>query len=102
MRRLLLGVPAAALLASFSPPCAAPLAAQESIPLYTDFGSLHREVSTRSAEAQAFFDQGLMLAYAFQAVKDTSSSRSRKWIVAERPGSAWASYSVVFRLRAFR
>lgn len=30
-----------------------------------DLGTHHREITTRSAEAQAFFDQGLRLAYAF-------------------------------------
>lgn len=37
----------------------------DSVPLYTDLGSHHVAVSTRSARAQAYFDQGLRLVYAF-------------------------------------
>lgn len=40
-------------------------AASAGIPLYDDLGTHHRRVSTRSPEAQAYFDQGLRLQYAF-------------------------------------
>ena len=35
------------------------------VPLYQDLGSLHRTVTTGSRDAQAYFDQGLRLYYAF-------------------------------------
>jgi len=45
---------------------AAHVAIQESgIPLYTTLGSYHREITTASPEAQAYFDQGLRLQFAF-------------------------------------
>jgi tetratricopeptide (TPR) repeat protein len=43
-------------------PVAAPA---DTVPLYTDLGAHHQAVSTRSATAQAYFDQGLRLTYAF-------------------------------------
>ena len=42
-----------------------PTLAEGSTPLYRDLGTLHRKVTTRSAEAQQYFDQGLRLTYAF-------------------------------------
>jgi tetratricopeptide (TPR) repeat protein len=42
-----------------------PTLAEGSTPLYRDLGNLHRKVSTRSAQAQQYFDQGLRLTYAF-------------------------------------
>jgi len=35
------------------------------VPVFTGLGGVHHAISTRSAEAQRFFDQGLRLAYAF-------------------------------------
>lgn len=43
----------------------APMAAEEDVPLYDDLGDYGREIGTASAEAQAYFDQGLRLQYAF-------------------------------------
>ena len=40
-------------------------AAGPDIPLYDDLGDLHRPITTDVAEAQAYFDQGLRLYYAF-------------------------------------
>jgi tetratricopeptide (TPR) repeat protein len=39
--------------------------AADSVPLYTDLGEHHRAVTTKSRRAQAYFDQGLRLVYAF-------------------------------------
>ena len=44
--------------------CAQPTRAPE-IPLYDGLGSLHRTVTTDSAEAQRYFDQGLAFLFAF-------------------------------------
>ena len=35
------------------------------VPLYEDLGDHHRAISTASEDAQAYFDQGLRLQYAF-------------------------------------
>jgi tetratricopeptide (TPR) repeat protein len=40
-------------------------ASSEAVPLFSDLGSLHREVTTSSPQAQQYFDQGLRLTYAF-------------------------------------
>ncbi|HEY8469494.1 MAG TPA: tetratricopeptide repeat protein [Longimicrobiales bacterium] len=40
-------------------------AARGGIPLYDDLGTHHRRITTRSPEAQAYFDQGLRLESAF-------------------------------------
>lgn len=40
-------------------------AAASKPPLYEGLGNYHRPVTTESEEAQAYFDQGMMLAYAF-------------------------------------
>lgn len=37
----------------------------KTIPLIDGLGNYHRAITTSSAEAQAYFDQGMMLAYAF-------------------------------------
>jgi tetratricopeptide (TPR) repeat protein len=41
--------------------------------LFPDLGTLHRSVTTRSSEAQAYFDQGLRLAYGFNHDEATRS-----------------------------
>ena len=51
-------------------------AAEEAIPLYEGFGTHHREVTTTSPEAQAYFDQGLNLAYAFGRRESVRSFRA--------------------------
>ncbi len=43
------------------------------VPLYQDLGSFRRAVTTRSAEAQRWFDQGLRLAYAFNQAEAVRS-----------------------------
>src|SRR4051794_18990671 len=68
--RYLTPMPRIALLSAFL--AAVPLAAQQpaasaptdSVPLYTDLGTLHHPV-TASPAAQAYFDQGLRLMYGF-------------------------------------
>jgi len=58
---LVLSYPAAAQHEHSDAPAAAPQPAM----LYGNLGSYHRAVTTRSPEAQKFFDQGLQLLYAF-------------------------------------
>jgi tetratricopeptide (TPR) repeat protein len=56
---LLLGA-AAALPAQQTPSKAA-----RSVPLFTDLGTLHHPISSKSADAQKYFDQGMRLVFAF-------------------------------------
>jgi tetratricopeptide (TPR) repeat protein len=44
---------------------AAPAAERAAAPLYDNLGTYHRPVTTRTADAQRYFDQGLRLTYAF-------------------------------------
>jgi tetratricopeptide (TPR) repeat protein len=46
-----------------SPPAAA--AIQDTVPLFTNLGTYHRGITTAVPRAQAYFDQGLRLTYAF-------------------------------------
>jgi tetratricopeptide (TPR) repeat protein len=39
--------------------------AARAVPLFTDLGSLHHPISTRTTEAQKYFDQGMRLVFAF-------------------------------------
>jgi tetratricopeptide (TPR) repeat protein len=71
-----------------------PARAEETIPIYEDLGIHHREVTTSSALAQDYFDQGLNLAYAFGRHESVESFRAA---LAEDPdcvmcawGEAWA------------
>jgi tetratricopeptide (TPR) repeat protein len=58
------------------PPAAPPAAAEEALsPLFDGMGSLHHPVTTRSAEAQRYFDQGLTLSYAFNHAAAEASFR---------------------------
>ncbi|KQV79571.1 hypothetical protein ASD15_18395 [Massilia sp. Root351] len=45
-------------------------------PLYTNLGSLHLQVSTASAKAQAYFDQGLRLTFAFNHAEAARAFRA--------------------------
>src|SRR5438445_4828535 len=42
-----------------------PRAAPDSVPLYSDLGNHHHEVTTKVPRAQQFFDQGLRLVFGF-------------------------------------
>ncbi|MDT8435766.1 MAG: tetratricopeptide repeat protein [Gemmatimonadota bacterium] len=46
------------------------------VPLYDDLGSWHREIATDSERAQAYFDQGLRLQYAFNHAEAIRSYRA--------------------------
>ena len=37
----------------------------DSVPLYDDLGSFHHEITTSVPRAQAYFDQGMRLTFAF-------------------------------------
>lgn len=73
--RIALAAPLAALLAAL-PAAAQPAApaASDSMPLYTNLGTLHHAVTTTPA-AQRYFDQGLRLMYAFNHEEAINSFR---------------------------
>lgn len=49
---------------------------KEAIPLYTSaLGSFHRPISSKSEEAQAYFDQGFQMMYAFAKIEAVRSFR---------------------------
>ena len=54
---------AAALMCACSKP--APESTTPKAPLYDNLGSYHHPITTKSPEAQKYFDQGLTLSYAF-------------------------------------
>ncbi len=54
----------------------APLAPPDSVPLYDDLGDHHRVISTSVPMAQAYFDQGLRLQYAFNHAEAIRSYRA--------------------------
>jgi len=58
-------------------PAAAPDAAP---PLYTNLGALHVPVSTRAPQAQAYFDQGLRLTFAFNHAEAARAFRAARQI----------------------
>lgn len=60
-----LGALLAAVLAAAGPGVAAPADAPATPPLFDGLGGLARKVTTASAEAQRYFDQGLAFLYAF-------------------------------------
>ena len=51
-------------------------AAEGKPPLYKDLGKLHVPVSTRNAQAQAYFDQGMRLAFAFNHAEAARAFRA--------------------------
>ena len=47
----------------------------DSVPLYDDLGSHHQEITTTVPLAQAYFDQGMRLTYAFNHQEAVASFR---------------------------
>jgi tetratricopeptide (TPR) repeat protein len=89
MKRLL-ELPPFALLVS----CTAALAAPQTPgPLFDGLGNHHQVVSTRSPKAQRYFDQGLMLCYAFNHTEAIRSFRSAAQI---DPDCAMAWWGVAY------
>ncbi|MRI00354.1 hypothetical protein GH721_07360 [Kriegella sp. EG-1] len=64
-------------------------------PLFTNLGNLHFKISTKNKRAQAFFDQGLKLSYAFN-----HAEAHRSFMEAARldPNSAMAFWGQAFAL----
>jgi tetratricopeptide (TPR) repeat protein len=79
---------AAACSASQAPQPAGPKA-----PLYDNLGNYHAAITTTSAEAQKYFDQGLTLSYAFNHAE---SIRAFRQAAAIDPGCAMCYWGVAF------
>ncbi len=61
------------------------------VPLYGDLGDHHRAVSTSSEDAQAYFDQGLRLQYAFN---HPEAIRSYEYALELDPGCAMCFWGI--------
>ena len=73
-----------------------PLAwSEERIPLYEGLGTFHRSITTSSEAAQDYFDQGMMLAYAFGRREAVQSFRAA---LEEDPGCAVCSWGEAWAL----
>jgi tetratricopeptide (TPR) repeat protein len=83
-----LALAAATLACSSKPESTAPKA-----PLYTNLGSYHHPITTKSPEAQKYFDQGLALSYAFNHAEAIRSFRQG---IALDPDCAMCYWGVAF------
>lgn len=76
--------------------------AQETPPLYDNLGDRSRPITTSSEQAQAYFDQGMQLAYAFGRSKAVASFREAQRLDPECAmcywGEAWALGPYVNRI----
>jgi tetratricopeptide (TPR) repeat protein len=90
---LLLALPASPLLAQHDH-AAAPVAAG-AVPLFDDLGSHHHEITTKSPEAQRYFDQGLRLIYGFN---HDEAERAFREAARLDPTCAMAWWGVAFAL----
>jgi len=77
------------------PSDAAAAASMPSAPLFTDLGSYHHEISTKSKTAQRYFDQGLTLCYAFNHAE---AVRSFEAAAAADPKCAMCYWGASFAL----
>jgi len=69
---------------------AAPMqAAGGAVPLYPNLGTLHFRVSTHSAKAQAYFDQGLRLAFGFNHAEAQRAFQSAQKLDPQCAMCAW-------------
>ena len=77
--------------------CAAPPAAPPAVtaPLYDNLGSYHHAITTKSPDAQRYFDQGLTLSYAFNHAE---AIRSFTQASALDPTCAMCAWGVAFAL----
>jgi hypothetical protein len=65
------------------------------VPLYTNLGSYHHEITTSSPDAQRYFDQGLTLSYAFNHAE---AIRSFRQAAALDPDCAMCYWGVAYAL----
>jgi tetratricopeptide (TPR) repeat protein len=96
-RHLVFTVAGAALLASCSakPPADSGKASEPRAPLYDNLGSYHFAITTPSADAQKYFDQGFTLAYAFNHAEGIRAFRQA---AALDPSCAMCYWGVAFAL----
>jgi len=70
-------------------------ASDDTPPLYTDLGSLHFEISTRNARAQAYFDQGLRLAFGFNHAEALRAFHAAQKLDPDCPMCFWGAALVL-------
>src|SRR2546425_5387964 len=77
-----------------------PRAAPDSVPLYSDLGNHHHEVTTKVPRAQQFFDQGLRLVFG-RSEEHTSELQSLAYLVCrlllEKKNFNWSSAVAMVR-----
>ena len=66
-----------------------------SVPLYANLGTLHRSVASKSPRARKYFDQGLRLAYAFNAAEAIASFTEATRL---DPGCAMCYWGIAYAL----
>src|SRR5712671_328336 len=74
-----------------TPPAQAP--GGPKAPLYNDLGNYHYAITTRSPEAQKYFDQGMTLSYAFNHAE---AIRAFRQATALDPGCAMCYWGIAF------
>ena len=70
-------------------------ATSPSAPLFTGMGEHHHAISTKSPQAQRYFDQGLVLAYGFNHAE---AARSFRAAIALDPGCAMCNWGLAYVL----
>lgn len=93
MTRLTGLLPLAAAVAMSACSNAAPESTAPKAPLYDNIGAYHHAITTKSPEAQKYFDQGLTLAYAFNHAEAIRSFRQG---IALDPDCAMCYWGVAF------
>ncbi|MFC5481217.1 tetratricopeptide repeat protein [Massilia suwonensis] len=80
---------------SQQPPAKAPEAKAGPPPLYEDLGTLHVPVTTKSPKAQAFFDQGMRLTFAFNHAEAARAFRAAQALDANCAMCYWGEALVL-------
>lgn len=83
------------LLAPIAGACSSASSGPPAAPLFENLGSYHHEITTTSAEAQRYFDQGLTLTYAFNHAE---AIRSFQQAAALDPSCAMCYWGIAFAL----
>jgi hypothetical protein len=67
-------------------------------PLFNNLGTYHHQITTRSPQAQRYFDQGLRLIYAFN--HDEEAEAVYREDLQRNPENGWSLYGLAQSLRA--
>jgi tetratricopeptide (TPR) repeat protein len=80
---------------STAPPQRSAADGQPKAPLYTDLGTYHYAITTKSADTQQYFDQGMKLSYAFNHAE---AIRAFQQAAATDPQCAMCYWGIAFAL----